>query len=95
MEQRNLPRSLMLGVAILQGLLLFALYKATDLNAWPSQNPLWALPLWTAATVTPLLFLLAVEQGIERRALAAVFARHQVAEWTAYALDAARRGLTS
>ncbi len=56
----ELPRKLMLAVALLQGLVLYALYKCVELEYWPSQNPQWLVPLFTVAIVTPLLFLLAV-----------------------------------
>ncbi|CAA0116619.1 Uncharacterised protein [Halioglobus japonicus] len=68
-DQRAIPRRLMLVVSVVQWLLLFGLYKAIDLETWPSQSPLWLFPLWTIAIVTPLLFLLSVEVGNENRVL--------------------------
>lgn len=68
-ERKLLPRAMMLGVAIAQGFLLFALYKTVDLDLWPSQSPVWSFPLWTVTIVFPLLFLLSVEIGNERRVL--------------------------
>ena len=75
-ESPSLPKALLLSIALVQGLLLFALYKAFDLEVWPSQSPLWAYPLWTLAIAIPMLLLLALERGRERHVftLAAIFA---------------------
>lgn len=66
-ESASLPKSLMLSIAVAQGLSLFALYKAFDANAWPSESPVWSYPLWTLAIAAPVLLLLSLERGIERR----------------------------
>ena len=57
----------MLSIAVGQGLLLFALYKAFDAHVWPSESPLWWYPLWTLAVAIPILLLLSLECGNERR----------------------------
>lgn len=57
----------MLIIAVVQGILLFALYRAFDTDFWPSQDPLWSYPLWTLAITVPLLLLLSLEEGNERR----------------------------
>jgi hypothetical protein len=66
-DSKVLPRALMLSIAVAQGLLLFALYKAFDANVWPSESPLWSYPLWSLAIAVPVLLLLSLERGIERR----------------------------
>lgn len=57
----------MLIIAIVQGILLFALYRAFDTDFWPSDDPLWSYPLWTLAIAVPLLLLLSLNHGNERR----------------------------
>ena len=68
-ESISLPKKLMLSIAVAQGLLLFALYKAFDANAWPSESPLWSYPLWTLVIAVPVLLLLSLERGNERRVI--------------------------
>ncbi len=67
MSESSLPRAAMLVIAVVQGLLLFALYRAFDTNLWPSESPLWSYPLWTLAVAVPLLLLLSLSHGNERR----------------------------
>lgn len=62
-----LPKFLMLLVAVLQGVLLLALYLAMEARAWPSQSPVWAYPLATLAISIPTLLLLSIERGRERQ----------------------------
>ena len=57
----------MLAVAAIQGVLLFALYKAFDTGTWPSESPLWSYPLWTLTIVAPILLLLSLESGNTQR----------------------------
>jgi hypothetical protein len=57
----------MLIIAVVQGILLFALYRAFDTDYWPSKDPLWSFPLWTLATAVPLFLLLSLERGNVRR----------------------------
>lgn len=66
-DSKSLPKSLLLSIAVGQGLVLFALYKAFDANAWPSESPLWSYPLWTFAIAVPVLLLLSLQRGIEQR----------------------------
>lgn len=68
-DSKPLPRLLMLAVAVAQGLLLFGLYKTLDLDVWPSQNPLWFLPLWTLSLVLPLFYLLSIDSSNTKRVL--------------------------
>jgi Domain of unknown function (DUF4153) len=67
MSDSSLPRAAMLTIAVVQGILLFALYRAFDTNSWPSESPLWSYPLWTLAVAVPLLLLLSISHGNERR----------------------------
>ena len=62
-DSSSLPRVAMLVIAVVQGIMLFALYRAFDTDYWPSKDPLWSFPLWTLATAVPLLLLLSLERG--------------------------------
>ena len=62
-----LPRVTLLIIAFVQGIALFALYRAFDAEVWPSKSPLWSYPLWTLAIAIPLLLLLSLQRGNERR----------------------------
>jgi hypothetical protein len=66
-DSTSLPKAAMLSIAVGQGLLLFALYKAFDAHVWPSESPLWWYPLWTLVVAIPILLLLSLECGNERR----------------------------
>ncbi len=52
----------MIIIAVVQGILLFALYRAFDTDFWPSKDPLWSYPLWTLVTAVPLLLLLSLQR---------------------------------
>lgn len=67
---QSLPRLTLLAISLVQGLALFALYRAFAVDAWPSQSPLWSYPLWTIAIAIPLLLLLSLYRGNERGVLA-------------------------
>jgi len=62
-----MPRPQLLGIALVQGLALLALYRATVNGLWPSETPLWSFPLWTLALVLPVVALLTLEHGNARR----------------------------
>lgn len=62
MNDSSLPRVAMLIIAVVQGILLFGLYRAFDTGLWPSQSPLWSYPLWTLVTAVPLLLLLSLQR---------------------------------
>ena len=66
-DSSSLPRVAMLIIAVVQGILLFALYRAFDTDFWPSDDPLWSYPLWALAIAVPLLLLLSLNHGNERR----------------------------
>ena len=61
-DSPSLPRASMLIIAVVQGILLFALYRAFDTNLWPSESPLWSYPLWTLVIAVPLLLLLSLKR---------------------------------
>ena len=67
MNDSSLPRAAMLIIAVVQGILLFALYRAFDTDYWPSESPIWSYPLWTLAATVPLFLLLSLNRGNERR----------------------------
>ncbi len=66
-DSPSLPRVAMLTIAVVQGLLLFALYRAFDTDTWPSESPLWSFPLWTLIIAVPLLLLLSLDRGNAHR----------------------------
>ena len=63
MNDSSLPRAAILIIAVVQGILLFALYRAFDTHFWPSESPLWSYPLLTLVIVVPLLLLLSLKKG--------------------------------
>ncbi len=60
-ESRELPRILLITIGVVQGIMLYFLYYAYSIDAWPSESPLWSYPLWTVAVVSPILLLLTLE----------------------------------
>ena len=58
-----LPKIQMLVISAIQGVLLYALYRAFDNNTWPSESPLWSSPLWTIAAAVPVLLLLSLTRS--------------------------------
>lgn len=60
-ESPPLPKVTMLVIAFLQGIFLYALYRAFDEKIWPSESPLWSYPLWTVVLAVPLLLLLSID----------------------------------
>jgi len=66
-ESPNLPRKLMLLIATLQGGALLWLKTADDGGSWPSQTPMISFPAWALAVSVPVLLLLSIEVGSERR----------------------------
>ena len=62
-DSSSLPRVPILIIAVVQGVLLFALYRAFDTHSWPSESPLWSFPLWTLTIAVPLLLLLSLDRG--------------------------------
>jgi Domain of unknown function (DUF4153) len=71
-DSSSLPRTAMLGIAFVQGICLFALYRALDTDSWPSQSPPWSYPLWTLAALAPLMLLLSADRRNFRSAVTLV-----------------------
>lgn len=63
-ETTVLPRGLMLMIAAIQGLALFALL---DAKVWPTDQPFWSFPLWTVAVFAPLVMLLSLTPNNTRQ----------------------------
>ena len=63
----RLPRNLMLGLSLAQGLALLWLWRALDDGAWPSRTPMVSFPLWTVAVAWPGLLLMSVRADNQRR----------------------------
>lgn len=59
----QLPKSLMILLAVLQGIALTLLYRSLEGATWPASDPIWFTSLATFVISFPLLTLLAVEQG--------------------------------
>ena len=57
MNDSSLPRAAILIIAVVQGILMFALCQAFDTHFWPSESTLWSYPLLTLVIVVPLLLL--------------------------------------
>lgn len=70
-SQLQLPRNLMLGISLAQGIALFLLWRALENQAWPSQTPALNFPMWTLALAWPVLMLLSMERGNLNRSLKA------------------------
>jgi Domain of unknown function (DUF4153) len=58
----SVPRSLLFGVSVAQGLALLALYTAARHGVWPAPSALWSFPLWTIAITLPVVLLLSVDR---------------------------------
>jgi hypothetical protein len=63
------PRRVLLGISVAQAVAVGALLLAYADRSWPSEDPLWAFPIWTLVIMLPLLFLLALKRGNARRML--------------------------
>lgn len=62
MNTNALPKSALLGIALVQGLCLLVLYRSVEFDFWPGESPVWAFPLWTLAIAVPLLLLLSIDR---------------------------------
>ncbi|EGM77798.1 hypothetical protein Rhein_2057 [Rheinheimera sp. A13L] len=63
--QQQLPRSMMLLLALLQGLSLYLLHQSISFDFWPSTQPEWLFFLYSLVFVAPLTLLLSLEKGQE------------------------------
>jgi len=93
------PRRVLLGISIMQALGVGALLLAYARGTWPSEEPLFAVPLWTLVVMLPLWFLLALKRGNGRRLLlgaavamvllllAALYVGWQATPWGEFGLE--------
>ena len=59
-------KRILIAIAIIQGLALFALYRAEVFDYWPSDSPTIFFPLWTFAIIWPVMLLLSMRDGNEK-----------------------------
>ena len=59
----QLPKPLMVLLAVLQGVALTLLYRSLEGATWPASDPIWFTSLAAFVVSFPLLTLLAIEQG--------------------------------
>ena len=70
----RLPRNLMLGLSLAQGLVLLFLWRALDDGTWPGRTPTLNFPLWTVALAWPTLLLMSLETDRRARVFQSVSA---------------------
>lgn len=58
----QLPKALIITIALIQGLLLTLLNRSVDQHLWPSTDPVWLVSLLTFTTAFPMLMFLSVTQ---------------------------------
>ena len=56
------PYTVLLTIAVIQGLALLALYQAYQYKVWPSQTPVFAYPLLAVTVLLPIGLQLALTQ---------------------------------
>ena len=61
---QELPKPLMLLVALGQGGALFLLYRSMENQTWPHEQPLWLVPMATFLLAVPVFFLMLVRRDI-------------------------------
>jgi hypothetical protein len=59
----QLPKSLIITISLIQGILLTLLYRSVENQVWPGTEPLWLVPLATFTISFPLLLLLSITKG--------------------------------
>ena len=62
---QQLPVSVMLLLALMQGLALYLLHQSISFDFWPSNQPQWLFCFYSFVVVTPLTLLMALEKGQE------------------------------
>lgn len=63
--QQQLPSSIMLLLALVQGLSFYLLHQSISFDFWPSSQPEWLFFLYSLVFVAPLTLLLSLEKGQE------------------------------
>ncbi|MGQ7273086.1 DUF4153 domain-containing protein [Marinobacter sp. V034] len=58
----NATRYGIVGIALLQGMVLYGLYWTIDHDIWPATDPSWLTSLYTVAIALPLFFYLGMER---------------------------------
>jgi hypothetical protein len=93
------PRRVLLVISIAQAFAVSALLLTYARGTWPSEDPLFAVPLWTLVVMLPLWFLLALKRGNGRRLLlgaavatvvlllAALYVGWQATPWGEFGLE--------
>lgn len=69
MDYRSAPIRLTMAIATLQGMCLLALYRTLEHKTWPTEEPVYGVPLWLFVLVFPLLLLVSLRQGNYRKTL--------------------------
>jgi len=62
-DKQNAPARLSMAIATLQGLCLLGLYRTIEHDVWPSDQPVFGVPLWLVVLVFPVLLLLSLRDG--------------------------------
>ncbi|GEM_PF-360838 len=60
-QYSDLPATLLILIALVQGLLLLLLHQAIELDFWPKQSPHWLFCFYSMAFSAPLLYLLTLK----------------------------------
>ena len=60
--ERDLPKHLMVLTALLQGLCLFLLHQAIELEFWPHHSPRWLFAFYSFVFTFPTMLLLSIEK---------------------------------
>lgn len=58
MHEQKLPRLIFIGLALIQGVLLYFLQQSFETHGWLSKSPQWFMPLLTLLIAVPLVFTL-------------------------------------
>lgn len=62
-DEKNIPASLLILVALVQGLLLLLLHQAMEFKFWPHSEPAWLFSFYSMVFTGPIMLLLGLTQG--------------------------------
>src|SRR5690606_7374610 len=62
-DEKNIPASLLILVALVQGLLLLLLHQAIEFKFWPHSEPAWLFSFYSMVFTGPIMLLLGLTQG--------------------------------
>lgn len=65
----DIPRPLLIGIALIQGLLLLLLHQLIDHNLWPDDSPEWLMAFYSLVIIGPTLALLSLRRDNWRKIL--------------------------